>query len=136
MDGSFSGLKGDVRFNRSKPGEASFEASVESKTVNTGIGARDRHLRNEDYLFVEKFPAISFISEKITEGSNGEFIISGTLTLKGKTKSISFPFTARDEKDGTRFLGSFTINRRDFNVGGASFSLSDNLTVFLSVFAD
>jgi polyisoprenoid-binding protein YceI len=136
VEGSFSGLKGDIRFNKAKPAESSFTASVEANTINTGIGARDRHLKNENYLSVEKFPMISFVSQSVTTANSGEFMISGKLTIRDKAKLISFPFTTREEKEGTRFMGSFTINRRDFDVGGPSFSMSDNLTIFLSLFAD
>jgi polyisoprenoid-binding protein YceI len=136
VNGSFSGLSGNIKFDENNPGTASFEATVDASSINTGIGARDRHLKKPDYLDVEKFPAISFVSEKVTRASDGKYIVTGNLSIKNRIKQISFPFTANAEQGGTRFTGSFSINRRDFNVGGSSITLSDNLIIFLSVFAD
>lgn len=133
VTGSFSGLKGDIRFNPSNYSECSFNVEVDAKTVNTGNGMRDGHLKKEDYFDTENFPAIKFVSTKVT-GSNkaGTLFIFGRLTIKGTTKDISFPFKATPRTDGYAFEGSFTINRRDFKVGGGS-TISDKLTVLLNV---
>ena len=59
----------------------------------------------------------------------------GKITIKGVTKEINFPFTSTAKNGGYLFEGSFKLNRRDFGVGGDSISLSDGLTVSLSIFA-
>ena len=59
----------------------------------------------------------------------------GDLTIKGVTKPVEFGFGAIPKDGGYFFDGQFTINRRDYGVGGSSISLSDNLTVSLSVLA-
>jgi len=59
----------------------------------------------------------------------------GNLTIKGVTKPVEFGFSASPQNGGYVFDGEFKINRRDFGVGESSVSLSDNLTVTLSVFA-
>ncbi|MBI2731147.1 MAG: YceI family protein [Sphingobacteriales bacterium] len=136
VGGSFTGLKGKIEFDAAKPGNSMFDVSVESKTVNTGIGSRDKHLRKEDYFDVEKFPSISIRSTKITPATKeGWLYFFGTVTMKGVTKEISFPFRVNEENGGYRFNGEFKLNRRDYSVGGNSISLSDNLTVSLDVFA-
>jgi polyisoprenoid-binding protein YceI len=50
------------------------------------------------------------------------------------TKEVKFPFTAT-ARDGGSYLfeGSFKLNRRDFGVGGNSISLSDEVTITLSI---
>ena len=55
------------------------------------------------------------------------------LTIKGTTKEISFPFKATAKGDDYLFEGEFPLNRRDFNVGGGSLTMSDHLTVSLKV---
>ncbi len=132
--GSFKGLKGTIEFNPASAGTAKFDISVDAGKVNTDNNARDNHLRKEEYFDAEKYPGISFVSAKITAKGSG-FTVAGKLTIKGTTKDISFPFTAQPKDDGYLFEGSFQLNRRDFNVGGSSMVLGDNVTVNLSVFA-
>jgi len=132
--GDFKGLEGLIEFDKSSPDKAQFDISIQPATVNTDNNTRDSHLRKEEYFDVEKYPKITFKSEKVSSKGNG-FSVSGKLTIKGVTKSLSFPFTAVAKDDGYLFEGSFDINRKDFKVGGNSMVLGDNVTVTLSVFA-
>lgn len=134
--GTFSGLNGTISFDPANPTASSFDVSADAKTVDTDIEARDNHLRKEEYLNVEKFPTINFKSTKVTKTNSADFLyMFGNIIIKGVTKEIKFPFKATPKDDGYLFEGSFKLNRRDFGVGGGSLSLSDELTVNLSVFA-
>lgn len=133
--GSFSGLAGVISFNPADPAGCNFDVHIDAKTVNTGNDMRDNHLRGEDFFDVKNYPQIRFVSVKV-DGTkkNGTLFVSGKLTMKGITKDVSFPFTAQPITDGYIFNGEFSINRRDFKVGGGS-TVSDRLTVLLKVTA-
>ncbi|MEP6465258.1 MAG: YceI family protein [Parafilimonas sp.] len=132
--GSLTGLKGTIKFNPSDLPSSSFNVSVDVNTINTGIDARDNHLKKEEYFDVDKFPTINFVSTNITKDQNG-FTVSGNFTIKGVTKPISFPFTAQNQDNGLLLDGSFIINRKDFGVGGSSAVLSNTANINLKVFA-
>lgn len=134
--GDFKDLQGSIFFNLSDLANSYFDVSVDASSIDTDINARDNHLRKGEYFNVAKYPRISFRSTKITNSTKpGTLFLFGNLTIKGITKEISFPFKATPQPNGTLFEGSFKLNRRDFGVGGSSISLSDNLTVNLSVLA-
>lgn len=134
--GTFSGLDGTINFDPANPTSANFDVSVDAKTVDTDVESRDNHLRKEEYFNVEKFPTLNFKSTKVTKTNSTDFLyMFGNITIKGVTKEIKFPFKATPKDDGYLFEGNFKLNRRDFGVGGNSLSLSDELTVNLSVFA-
>jgi polyisoprenoid-binding protein YceI len=133
VTGTFKGLKGDIKFDPQNSAESNFDVTIDAGTVNTDNSLRDSHLRDNSYFDVKNYPAIHFVSTKIT-GKNGAFVISGKLTIKKQTKDISFPFTAAPSTDGYLFKGTFKINRKDFDVGGTS-TISDNLEVSLSILA-
>ncbi len=133
VNGTFTGLAGGIQFNPKDLSTARFEVSVSASTVNTGIDLRDKHLKKEEYLDVEHFPIIRFVSKGVAAGAAKEnFTITGDLSMKGKTKQITFPFTARQSEGATVFTGTFQINRKDFDIGGG-FSMADELIVQLSV---
>src|SRR6476620_6370518 len=134
--GTFDGLAGTVTFDPSNLATASFNVSVEAKSVNTDLEARDNHLRKEEYFDVEKYPKLSFRSTKITTtNKEGYLFMFGVITIKNISKEISFPFQQTSKDGGILFEGEFKLNRRDFGVGGKSFSMSDELNVELSIFA-
>lgn len=134
--GSFKGLNGNISFDPVNLGNSVFDLRVEAATVNTGIDARDNHLKKEEYFDVNKFPFITFLSTKVSaSGKDGIFIAGGNITIKGITKNISFPFTATARQKDYVFKGTFKLNRRDFHVGSGSLILSDNLVVSFSIYA-
>jgi polyisoprenoid-binding protein YceI len=134
--GTFEGLAGSVVFDPANLAGASFNVSVDAKTVDTDMEARDNHLRKEEYFDVEKYPKLSFRSTKITTtNKEGYLFMFGVITIKNISKEISFPFKQTSKDGGILFEGEFKLNRLDFGVGGKSFSMSDELNVELSIFA-
>lgn len=132
--GDFTGLKGTIVFNPKALASCRFNVTVNAGSVDTDNSTRDKHLRKSDYFDVEKFPLISFVSTKITESTNaGRFYVFGNLTIKGVTKAVEFGFSATPVGNGYLFKGGFEINRRDYGVGGSSFSMSDNVIVTLTI---
>ena len=134
--GTFEGLAGTITFDPANLANASFSVTVDAKTVDTDLEARDNHLRKEEYCDVEKYPKVSFRSTKITTtNKDGYLFMSGVITIKNISKEISFPFKQTSKDGGILFDGEFKLNRLDFGVGGKSFSMSDELNVELSIFA-
>jgi polyisoprenoid-binding protein YceI len=135
VDGSFTGFQGDIRFDPAHPADAAFDVSIDANSVNTDNSMRDDHLRAVSYFDVKNHPRIRFVSEKVAASNKKNmWILSGKLTLKNHTKDLSFPFSATASGGGYLFDGSFSINRKDFEVGGTS-TISDNLDISLHVLA-
>jgi polyisoprenoid-binding protein YceI len=134
VSGSFgAGLQGVIAFDPQNVGGASFDVSIDASTINTDNKMRDSHLRDEGYFDVKNYPRIRLLSTKVTAtNKSGVYQFTGQLTIKGKSKEVSFPFTAVAGADGYVFKGSLTINRKDFGVGGTS-TISNELTVSLTI---
>jgi polyisoprenoid-binding protein YceI len=127
--GEFRGLKGNIKWDAENPANSSFDVSVDVHTINTGIELRDKDLMKESYFDAEKYPTIKFVSTKVSADN-----VTGNLTIKNVTKNISFPFSVSPSGKGYLFKGDFSINRRDFNVGGGGV-LGENVDVKLNVLA-
>ncbi|HRN55903.1 MAG TPA: YceI family protein [Agriterribacter sp.] len=136
VKGSFKGLEGKIIFFPDSLSASRFDVAIDVKTINTGINQRDNHLRSEDYFEVEQYPLIRFESTQITTSTNKAYLfVFGKLTIKDVTKEISFPFKVTAKDDDYIFEGEFTLNRRDYNVGGGSLTMGDSVSVSLKVLA-
>ncbi len=134
--GDFTGITGTIKFDPANYAVSDFDVHVDANTIDTDNSSRDGHLRKAEYFDVEKYKTLHFKSTKVVLSSvAGRFYMYANLTIKGITKPVEFGFGATAKDGGYVFDGEFSINRRDFGVGGSSISLSDNLTVSLSVFA-
>ena len=136
VSGTVKGLKGNIHYEPGNLATAAVSVSVDARTINTGIDMRDNHLKKDDFFYVDSFPTITFKSTKVTPSNkDGYLFIFGDLRIKGVTKPVSFPFQATPNGEGYTFTGTFTINRRDFEVGGSSISMSDQAKVTLKIVA-
>lgn len=111
--------------------KSSVSVVIKATSIDTGIEGRDRHLRNADFFDVEKFPEITFKSERIEKKGKG-FIAHGPLTMHGVTKQIALPFTVTgthknpaNSKFSVGYSAKTVLNRRDF---GINYSRQDNPT--------
>ena len=119
--------------------KSSVSVVIKATSINTGIEGRDRHLRNADFFDVEKYPEITFKSERI-EKKGKQFIAHGPLTMHGVTKQIALPFTVTgthknpaNNKFAVGYTAKMVLNRRDFGINysrqDSPTFVGDNITV-------
>lgn len=133
VHGSFSGLTSDFQFDEKDLAKSSITASVDANTVNSGVGLRNTHLRNEEqWLNTEKYPRILFKSTKIEKTSSG-YSASGTLTLKNISGPIIIPFTFSSSGNAGLFKGQFSIKRDDYNLGKKGGSVGEIIQINIEV---
>jgi polyisoprenoid-binding protein YceI len=119
-----------LHFDPKNLATAAISGSVQVKTLDTGIGLRNKHLRSDDYFHKAKFPQIRFATSSVSKEGNG-YKAKGMLTIKEVSKPIDIPFTFEEKGKTSIFKAEFSLNRRDFGVGGKSWTLSDE--VFISI---
>ena len=133
VDGSFKELAGKMVFDPKNLSNSIFDVTVAANTINTGIAKRDEHLKKEEFFGAEKHPVISIKTTKIQAKKNNLYFTTAVLTIKGVSKNIQFDFIAKPITSGYHFTGGFTINRKDFGVGGNSMTMGDEVKVSLDV---
>ena len=146
VPGYFRDFTGTINYDPKDVTKSTVEFTAKVTSVDTGVKGRDDHLRTADFFEVEKYPDLTFKSTKI-EKKGKNLMLTGDLTMKGVTKSISFPFNVagfiKNER-GTRMgaTAETVINRRDFgvnygqNLPNGTPTLSDNITVVLNIEAN
>jgi polyisoprenoid-binding protein YceI len=132
VDGSLSGLKSIIEFDGNDLAASSILASVDPKSISTGISLRNNDLQKEQYLNSDKYPLISFKSDKIQKSGIG-YKVFGELTIKGVTKQIEIPFSFSEKGNEGVFKGGFTIQREDYNVGKSGGSIGNTVSIDMEV---
>jgi polyisoprenoid-binding protein YceI len=89
-------------------------------TIDTGIGLRNRHLR--EALEADKFPVATMRVPRagLTEPSEARPLYDGStkaeLTLHGRTRPVSVHYRAERDAGLTKVLGSLQFDVRDFDI--------------------
>lgn len=66
---------------------------VNLDSVDTRNSDRDNHLRSADFFDIEKYPTMEFASTEIRKTGDGEYEVTGNLSLRGVTRSETFSVT-------------------------------------------
>jgi len=145
VPGYFRDFTGTVNYDAADPSKSSVQFTAKMTSVDTGVAARDNHLRTKDFFEVETYPELTFKSTGVAKKGKG-WVLNGDLTMKGVTKPVSIPFEVTGfipagERSGAKIgiTGETTINRRDFGVNyGGNMpngvpTLSDEVKVVLQI---
>ena len=81
------------------------------------------HLKSDAFFGVEQYPTAGFVITQSSKFSNGKASITGDITIKGKTESISFDVV----RSGEEYTSRVEIDRAKFDVRYDSDSFFDNL---------
>ncbi|NLJ53552.1 MAG: YceI family protein [Intrasporangiaceae bacterium] len=102
--------------------DSKVEVKIVANSVDTRNEQRDEHLRSNDFFGSDEHPEITFVSTSVQETGSDSFDLTGDLTIKGITKSITIPFefegAATDPFGNLRagFEGEVKVNRKDFGI--------------------
>ena len=131
VKGRFTQWRGTILYDSINSGNSSITALFETKSLDTGWGNRDRHLRTSDFFDVERHPTITFHSDRLRSVGDS-WVAEGPLTMHGVTKTVAVPFRfvtsvpTRTEQGGPMKLyvaGNLRLARADFGIlGGSTFN--------------
>jgi polyisoprenoid-binding protein YceI len=97
-------------------------ALIDAASIRTGNEQRDQHVRSADFLEVEKYPQIEFVSTEVRDFDGETFTLAGELTLHGVTRTVVLQaefLGVVDDPSGaerTGFSATTTISRAAFGV--------------------
>ena len=123
VHGTFRGISGTITYDPADVVKSGVEASIDVTSVDTGVAARDTHLKSADFFDVAKFPTMTFKSTSVKKAGD-HYDVTGDLTLHGVTKPVVLKLEelgkseiGMDGKSVHRgFTATTTINRTDFGL--------------------
>src|SRR5215217_2912906 len=120
--GAFNEFEGSAVVDGTDLSRSSAQLTIQAASIDTRNEQRDAHLRSNDFLALEEYPQITFVSTDVRQTDETTLEVTGDLTVRGVTKSVTVPFefqgAATDPFGNLRvgFEGSVVINRKDYGV--------------------
>ena len=120
--GSFAGVSGTLVLDEQDAAKSSVSLDIEAATIDTGMAARDEHLRSGDFFDVANHPAITFRSRSVEATGKAAYRVTGDLTIRGTTREVVVDVEeegrGKDPWGGDRvgFTGSTKIDRTDWGL--------------------
>ena len=86
--GQFRKFAVALDFDEAHPERSKVEAHIDASSIDTGMEARDAHLRSADFFDAATYPELLFASTHIERDGEG-YRIEGDLTIVGQTRSVT-----------------------------------------------
>ena len=96
--GGFKKVAGTVVYDAENPANSSVQAEIDASSITTNDDQRDTHLRSGDFLDVEKYPSITFRSTRVEPDGDGEWKVTGDLTIHGVTRPVVLKVEGPEEE--------------------------------------
>ena len=120
--GSFNEFEGTAVVDGNHPANSTVRVAIDAASIDTRNAQRDAHLRSNDFLAMDEYPQITFVSTGVVVVDESTIEISGDLTIKDVTNQVTVPFefegASQDPFGNQRigFDGSVTISRKDYGI--------------------
>jgi polyisoprenoid-binding protein YceI len=120
--GSFTDVSGVLRLDARDPSRSTADITIDAVSLDSGSADRDKHLRSADFLDVETYPTLHFVSTAVRPVRDDEYVLTGNLTIRDATREVGIAITLVgtevDPFGNVRagFEGTAEISRKDFGL--------------------
>jgi polyisoprenoid-binding protein YceI len=117
------------------------EVTIRTASVNSGVADRDGHLKSPDFFDAETYPEMRFVSTEVEKSGENLYRVTGDLTIKDVTRSITVEAEAGDlikdpwGNERVALAISGKLNRKDWGLSwnmaleAGGFLVSDNINL-------
>lgn len=127
MEGRFKTFTAQIAIDPAKPENGRASISIDIASIDSGSREGDEEAQGKDWFDTARFPKASFVSSSVKALGGGKYQALGKLTIKGKSKDVSAPFTLRPEAGGLWFEGALPMRRLEFGVGSGTWGDTDTV---------
>jgi polyisoprenoid-binding protein YceI len=120
--GRFKSYSGELEIDEANPANSKVAVTIDVASIDTGAEGRDAHLRSADFFDAEKYPTVTFVSERIEELGDETYKVTGDLTIHGVTRELPLIITREGATTSMRgqkiqaFSATLAISRKDFGL--------------------
>ena len=121
VNGEFKLWNADLVYDPAHPENASVTAHIQAASVNTDNERRDNDIKSGNYMLVDSFPEMTFVSRQVEKVDSTHLRIHGDLTIRGVTKPVVLETEITGALNGSRakrvaFTATTSIHRQDFGI--------------------
>lgn len=137
---TFHNVTGEILFDRETPANSRVTASIDARTVHSGLAARDAWIRAEAQLNTDAHPAIAFRSTAIAATGENRGRMEGVLTIRGVERPVVLDVTFNragvnpiNRMQTIGFSATGTIRRSEFGIAAFLGPIGDEIAVTIEI---
>jgi polyisoprenoid-binding protein YceI len=137
--GRFNKVSGSFLLNADDAAKSVIDITVQADSIDSANGKRDEHLKGADFFSTKEFPTLTFKATSFEKGENGNWKVTGDLSLRGVTKQVVVDVKETGTGEGrggvkvAGFEAKFKVNRSEFGVNYGIPGISDETGLIVSL---
>lgn len=116
-EGVFKKFSAQVKFDPAKAAQGSAQVTIDVASYDLGDKMYNDQVAGKDWFDAKTYPQATFVSTAIAPAGGNKYSVTGKLTVKGKTETLTVPVTVTQNGATQAFDGVLPIKRSAFNVG-------------------
>ncbi|BCQ22237.1 YceI family protein [Caballeronia sp. NK8] len=116
-DGKFNKFTAQIAFDPAKPAAGSANITIDTGSYDLGDDEYNKQVRGAEWFDAGKFPSATFVSSAIAPAGANKYNVTGKITIKGKSQTVTVPVTVTQQGATETFDGALPIKRTQFDVG-------------------
>ena len=126
-EGAFKRFSVRIDFDPAKLAASQARIEVELDSFDSGVTEVDTEVKRKGWFNTAQFPTATFVSSTVKSLGANRYEAAGKLTIKGRTRDVTAPFTVKPDGHASVFDGAFTIKRLDYGIGDGPWSDTDTV---------
>ena len=115
--GRFDDWRGDIAFDPDAPTRTRATVVVQTASLKMSPSAIRGRAVGPYFLDAGRYPTIRFELRSLDPLGDGRYSALAQVTMKGRTRPVSFPVDLRVTGDRAHLTGAFTLDRTEFGIG-------------------
>ncbi len=116
-EGVFKKFSAQVKFDPAKAAQGSAQVTIDIASYDLGDKMYNDQVAGKDWFDAKTYPQATFVSTAIAPAGGNKYSVTGKLTVKGKSETLTVPVTVTQNGATQAFDGVLPIKRSAFNVG-------------------
>jgi len=117
VDAKFKRFTAQIDYDPAKPESSKANMDLDISSFDMGEAEYNQEVLKKDWFNAPQFPKATFVSTGMKAGAAGSLNVTGTLTIKGKANTVTFPLTVKKDGNNTVFDGQLPIKRLAYSIG-------------------
>lgn len=122
VDGHFKIFSAQFSFDPAKPAAANAVFDLDLASIDAGSEEANDEVAGKEWFNTKVFPQAKFISTSFKALGGNRYEVSGKMSIKGRTKIVTAPFTFGSQGNTAVVDGTFLLKRADFSIGEGTWS--------------
>ncbi|MCB1963065.1 MAG: YceI family protein [Rhodocyclaceae bacterium] len=125
LDGRFRQFTATLAYDPTRPDAARTVFEVPIAGIDTGAEEGNAEVKGKDWFNLAAHPLARFESTAVTVRAPNRLDVTGTLTIKGRSRTVTLPVEVDTSAQRVRFKGSLALRRADYAIGEGDWAAED-----------